>query len=81
MSEILVSEKWLYERLRAVRLVREEKLSIGTSPESSLQLKSRIWICVHCRTSTGKLLFSELLDRSMERIVRGQYFQKKVNDK
>lgn len=61
--------------------MRGEKRCIGTSPETSLWLKSRAWICVHWRMSTGKLPFIELLDKSIDKMVNGQNFQKKVNDK
>ena len=29
----------------------------------------------------GKLLFKEVLDRSIDKMLKGQYFQKKLNDK
>lgn len=54
---------------------------MGTSPERSLWLKSRAWIWEHWRTSDGKPPLMELLERLIDRMVKGQYFQKKVKDK
>jgi hypothetical protein len=67
--------------LRNVRLVRGAKLSIGNSPVRPLRLKSRAWIWSQHITSLGKLPFKEMFDKSMERMVKGQYFQKKLYDK
>ena len=64
-----------------VRLTKEASLSMGKSPESSLRLKSSASTCAQARMLVGNSPLSELFEKSIDRIVRGQYFQKKSKDR